>query len=90
MALYRIRYGMGGGFGGCGNWEEIEADNLSDAESLAYELVCEEYDSYAGLHGILSVKEIMEEEGCNEEKALEFYNDDRESWIEYEVEVKYE
>ena len=36
-----IRYGLSGGFGGCGDWEEIEANNREEAESYAYKKLVE-------------------------------------------------
>lgn len=31
MAFY-IKYGMGGGYGGCGEWEEVDVNTLEQAE----------------------------------------------------------
>ena len=86
MKKFKIRYGLGGGFGGPGDWEEIEAENLDEAEFEAWCMACEVYESYTGLYGIRGVDEIMEEEGFTEEEALDEYHEDRESWIEYEAE----
>ena len=86
---FRIRYGLGGGFGGCENveWEEIEDEDLDEANEIAWQSACEEYDSMIGLHGIRDIDEIMEEDDCeDEEEAEEILNEDRESWIEYEAE----
>lgn len=85
---FRIRYALGGGFGGCENkdWEEIEAEDLDEANTIAWQNACEEYDSYLGMHGIRDIDEIMEEDDCDEEEAEAERNEDRESWIEYEAE----
>lgn len=85
---FRIRYALGGGFGGCENkeWEEIEAYDLEEANKIAWCDACEEYDSYAGMYGIRNIDDIMEEDEETEEEAEITYNDDRESWIEYEAE----
>lgn len=85
---FKIRYALGGGFGGCENmeWEEIEAEDLDEANDIAYENACDEYESYAGMHGIRDIPEIMEEEGVDEEEAQDVFMEDRESWIEYEAE----
>ena len=85
MKKFEIRYGLGGGFGGAGDWEEIEADSLDDAINQAYEYACQEYDQYDGLHGLLTINDIMEEEGCDYDYAEQVWMDDRESWIEYEA-----
>jgi len=85
---FRIRYGLGGGFGGCENmeWEEIEAEDLDEANKIAWQGACEEYDSMVGLHGIRDIEEIMEEDDCNEEEAEMEMQEDKESWIDYEAE----
>lgn len=91
MIHFEIRYALSGGFGGCENkdWEPVEADNIEEAEDIAYQHACEEYESYVGLHGLREVDEIMEEDGVDMEEAVEIYNDERESWIDYEArEVK--
>lgn len=85
---FKIRYGLNGGFGGCENmeWEEIEAEDLDEANKIAWGNACEEYDSMVGLHGLRTVEEIMEEDGEDQEEAEMTYNDDKEDWIEYEAE----
>lgn len=88
MKRFRIRYGLSGGFGGCEmqDWEEIEADNLEEANNIAWEKACEEYDSYLGMHGIRDIDEIMDEDEVDEDEAEEILNEDREGWIDYEAE----
>ena len=88
MKKFRIRYGLGGGFGGCEmqDWEEIEAKDFDEALDIAYQGACDEYESYLGLHGIRDIDEIMEEDGVDEEEAQEILIDDRESWVDYEAE----
>ena len=85
--MWQIRYGLGGSFGGCDNmeWENTDAKDEQEAEQWAFEQACEEYNSYAGIHGIRSVEEIMEEENVEEFEAEEIYNEDRETWIDYRV-----
>lgn len=83
---FRIRYGLGGGFGGAGEWEEIEADSLEAADHEAYLLAVEVYESYEGLHGLRTVEEIMDEEDLPYEEAVQEYHDEMESWLEYEAE----
>lgn len=85
MADFYIRYGLGGGFGGPGDWEVVQCDDFNKAEDAAYEAACETYESYAGMHGLQSVEEIMEEEQCDEAVAQEIFNEYRESWLDYEV-----
>ena len=89
---FEIRYALNGGFGGCENkdWEEIEADNLDDANRQAYQCAIEEYDSYVGSGGLREVSEIIEEEKVNKEEAEEIFNEERENWLDYEAREKKE
>ena len=86
MALYKIYYGLGGGFGGPGEPELARLPDKETAENLAYELACDEYDSYDGLHGLRNINMIMEEEDCDEDTAEEIWLEERESWLDYWVE----
>ena len=82
--LFIIGYGLGGGFGGSRNFEVVQVDNQDEAEQYAFESACEEYDRYAGMHGLRSVGQIMTEEGIeDEDEAQEIYNEERESWLTY-------
>jgi len=82
---YQIRFGLSGGFGGAGEWEDSSATTERDAMNEAYEAACQEYDSYAGLHGLRSVEQIMEEDDVDAEYAEEVYQQEREDWIEYKI-----
>jgi hypothetical protein len=85
--LYIIGYGLSGGFGGQRNFMVVEAQNEDDASQVAYEYACEEYEQYAGSHGLRDIGDIMEEDGLeNEEEAIEVYNEERESWLDYSAE----
>ena len=58
MAYFKITYGCG-----CGEEEEyIEANNFDEAYETAYNLAVENYESYAGFHGVLSEADIADEE----------------------------
>lgn len=88
---FEIRYALTGGFGGCEmqDWEEIEADDREEANEIAYQNACDEYDSYVGTSGLRDIDEIMEEDEVDEEEAGITLEEERESWIDYEVrEVK--
>ena len=85
MPKFMIRYGLGGGMGGCGEWEEIEADDMSAAEVEAYERACESYASYEGMYGLRCVDDIMEEDDVDEDEAYQMYLEERESWLDYEA-----
>lgn len=85
--MFQIRYGLGGGFGGCEReeWEDSDATSLNEAEKEAWEMACQTYEMYDGMHGLRSVEMIMEEEEVDEEEAFEFWEEERESWLDYEV-----
>jgi len=88
MKKFRVKYALSGGFGGTeyADWEEIEAYDEKEAVEYAYWRAVEVYESYSGLHGLRTVEDIMEEDGVDEEEAEERYRDERESWLDYEVE----
>ncbi len=85
--MFQIKYALGGGFGGCDNvdWEDCDAKTLQEAEDIAYEMAQQEYDSYAGMHGLRGVETIMEEDELDEEDAEIVYQDEMESWLCYDV-----
>ena len=83
MELFIINYGLGGGFGCANNYEVIQTADLEDAEKWAFETACEDYDNYAGMYGLRSESQIMEEDECDEEEARYTYEEEREGWIEY-------
>lgn len=69
------------------NEEILEFENQREAEEWAYQNSIESYDSYAGLHGIMSIEDIMEEEDVDYETAEEIYAEYRENEINYNAEV---
>ena len=72
--MWQMRYGLGGGFGGCKNkdWEDLPGvDKEEQANEIAYEAACEEYESYEGLHGLRTISEIAEEDGVSADEAEE-------------------
>lgn len=74
------------GYSGIGDYFQYIIENCKNEENasyLAWILACEQYENYEGLHGILSLYDIIEEEQCSEEEANEIYQDNRESWIDY-------
>lgn len=73
------------GASGLGDWwiYTIESVQSEEANYLAWNLACEEYESYAGNNGIRDIDIIMEEEDCSYEDAEEIFKDERESWIDY-------
>lgn len=88
MAKYRIFAGLGGGFGGVQDQGIEDYDNLADAEEDAYEVACEIYESYEGMHGLFNREKALEEDpDLTDEELEDMYNEDRENWIEYLAEL---
>ena len=85
MSKFIVGYGLGGGFGGIQQYVVIEARDLNDANKQAWELACEEYDQYDGMHGLTTVEEFMEEEECDYDTAKQYWEEERESWLDYEA-----
>lgn len=56
-----------------------------EATEVAWEYACEDFESYAGLHGTRDITDIMEEENVEWEEAEGIFNDERESWLDYYV-----
>lgn len=93
MAYFRITYGCG-----CGENEEyMEFNSQQEADEAAYQLAIDDYESFEGLHGIRSMREIAEEDFEVELDELDFdtamyidiettYLDERESQISYGAE----
>jgi len=82
--LYIIGYGLSGGFGGASIFEVVQAGNQEEAEKLAFESACEEYEQYAGSNGLRDIDEIMQEDGIEDADEAEcVYNEERESWLDY-------
>lgn len=87
--------GMGAGFGGphfLGTLEGTAADD-PEVQSDAWDLAVDEYESYAGLHGILSWDEVREDleesadegEEVTDEDVQDAYNEHISSWVSYWV-----
>ena len=90
MAYFRITYGCG-----CGDNEEyMEFSSQQEADEAAYQLAIDDYESFEGLHGIRSMREIAEEDFEVDLDELDFdtamyidiettYMEERESQISY-------
>lgn len=83
---YQIRANLAGGFGGCRlqDWEDCWVESGEQAEQAAYEMACEVYDSYDGMHGLRSISDIMEEDEVEEDEAEEIWMEERDGWLSYE------
>lgn len=90
MAYFRITYGCG-----CGENEDVlEFKNEQEAIDYAYQQAIEDYESFEGLHGIRSMREIAEEDFNLDFDELDYntadwidvetaYFDERESQLDY-------
>ena len=88
MVRFRVKYALGGGFGGIefAEWEEAKGvRDIEEAMSWAKECAREEYFMYDGTQGLLNEADVMEEEGCSYEEATRIVNEDIESWIDYDA-----
>lgn len=85
MKDYNIYAGLGGSFGGARYIGTLRNSSLKEAEEYAYEVACEEYESYEDLHGLRTTVDIMDEEEVDADEAWEIYLEERESWLDYYV-----
>ena len=93
MAYFRITYGCG-----CGENEEyMEFNSQQEANEYAYQSALDDYESYEGLHGIRSMRDIAEEDFEVNLDELDYnlgtyidiettYTEERESQISYGAE----
>lgn len=97
MKKYKIYAGLGGGFGGARFEGIYEYRNQEEAERAAYVMAAEEYESYAGMHGLLDydgIREDLEESGfidTIDENEIDdmvdnAYMEHMESWLDYRAE----
>lgn len=87
MEKYKIYAGLGGSFGGADYIDTLDFENYDEAMEFAFRAACEKYNEYAGLYGLRTVEEIMEQDETDEEEAIMIYNEERESWLDYNVEL---
>lgn len=77
---------MGGGFNERYH-KVIQTESLQAAGNISYDMACEIYDDYAGMHGILSFDEIAEENNLDpiddSDVINEIYCEEREGWVNY-------
>ena len=85
MKKFKIYAGLGGGFGGATYSYTDEFESEDEASKAAWESAIESYEGYCGLHGLREVGDIMEEDKVDEDEAIEIYNEERETWLDYYV-----
>lgn len=87
MKKFKITWGLGGGMkAGTEDEDTVEYETEQQATDDAWQRACETYESYAGMYGLRSVEQIMEEDESSEEDALQTFEDERESWLCYGAE----
>lgn len=77
---YNIYSGLNGGFGGASYVGTIRQASEGKARDWVNILDTEAYESYEGLHGLLSFEEALEEAEGDRNLAYEIYNDAVEDW----------
>lgn len=84
---FDLYYSAGASFGQMDDPQEEaqEFSSIARAEEAAYQGAIEEYDSFVGIHGVLTVEEIMEEEDVDEETAGQIFHENRESEIDFKA-----
>lgn len=73
---YLIMGKLGGSLGGTELFDVVEAKDYEDASLQAWYLAKQSYQNYEGMYGLYALEDCESEED---------YNDEVESWIEYEV-----
>ena len=85
MKTFEIYAGLGGGFGGAILIETSEFKNEEEAYDFAYQMAIQEYETYAGLHGLKDYDEILEEYDGDETAADYEYQNEMDIWLDYYV-----
>lgn len=88
---YKIYAGLGGGFGGATYQMTEDYATIDEALKDSYNLSVEEYQSYEGMHGVMSwedCREDLKESGFDydDESVDSRYQEELESWLSYYVE----
>lgn len=90
MELYNLYAGLSGGFGGYQYHCTEEYNSKDEALEAARQLAIEEYQSYAGCHGLTSEEDILEQylkdNGLSHDELTE--SDYEEIWDMYMEEVE--
>lgn len=100
MKQYNIYAGLGGSFGGAHYQYTGLYETRDEAENGAFQTACDDYEQYSGLHGLPNwedaINDYCENNGIDPEdfgeedeevsqEIEEYYNEARESWLEYYV-----
>jgi len=77
MAQFQIEYGIGGGYN-VNHKEVIEADNLDEAQQIAYEQSVEVFESYNVFGRQNNVDDFEDEDDCQAA-----YDEEVDRWCSY-------
>lgn len=83
MKQYNIYAGLSDSFGGVDYQYTASFENQKEADEEAFVVACDIYESYEGLHGILSYYDV-EEQYC-QEKNIEHENLTKEDYEEIDI-----
>lgn len=84
---FKIFAGLSGGFGGAVCLCIHECFSEKEAIDFAYSLAMEEYESYAGMHGLTGYDELLADNPeISEDELEDLYREEAETWIDYYVE----
>lgn len=86
MPRYKLTYGLGGGMNTIESHVE-DFNTQEQADEQAYQLAVDDYESYAGMHGLMDYDEALAEAEGDEDDAQDIYNESREGWLEYHAEL---
>jgi hypothetical protein len=80
---FNIYAGLSGSFGGARYVGTVDCGDVIQAEDIAHEQAIEEYESYAGLHGLLTWNDIKDENPEESDDDIDLmYLEEMENWIE--------
>lgn len=89
--FYNIYAGLGGGFGGASYRYTMDFSSEDEALKCAYLEARDEYESYAGMHGLFGPEDAWENpedygvDEMDDETIEMLYEEDLESWVDYYV-----
>ncbi len=95
MKQYNIYAGLSGSFGGANYQYTSLCETGEEAEEEAFQIACENYEQYEGLHSLYSWEDAIKDY-CNDQEIdpedltyedtqeiEDYYDGGRESWLDY-------
>ena len=87
MQKFDLYVGLAGSFGGAHYYDTYEYNSHEEAENEAYQLSVEVYESYGGMHGLMTWDDCRQDlidsfdEEPTDEEVDEHYRDYMDGWI---------